>query len=543
MRPFCNQTSDLVTLGGPGRRILARFMRREDGTITTFALMIFILMVAVAGIAIDIMRYETQRVQLQYTLDRSVLAAASVTQPLNPVDVVENYFEISGLDNYRLTIDVEEGLNFRRVEAYAELEINTLFMHMFGVRVLTSPAEGAAEERIRNVEVSMVLDISGSMGWNSKLVNMQNAAREFVTTVLQANESDSGNLVSISIVPYNGMVNLGEPLENVFNLSDEHSESSCVRFTSEQFTRTNIELTEEIERIAHWDFDDYNQYDDFDSPYCPTDQYGAILPWEHDEDVLHTFIDNLQADGWTAIDLGMKMGVALLDPAARNGLNGLVTSGEIHADFEDRPANYGDPETIKVVVLMTDGENTNQYDVRQPYKSGFSPIFYHATDDRYSVHVASRDDSEDYWISIGQPNEFNGYWSDEPYSNGGEESVALGWPYLWASYTGRYIADRYLQVPANQSGDWDLYNRIRSNGDELYAGRTQGDNNLRAICDAANAQNILVFAIGFEAPAGGQAVMRHCASSDAHYYDVDGIEISDAFASIARTINSLRLIQ
>jgi uncharacterized membrane protein len=95
MRPFCNQTSDLVTLGGPGRRILARFMRREDGTITTFALMIFILMVAVAGIAIDIMRYETQRVQLQYTLDRSVLAAASVTQPLNPVDVVENYFEIS----------------------------------------------------------------------------------------------------------------------------------------------------------------------------------------------------------------------------------------------------------------------------------------------------------------------------------------------------------------------------------------------------------------------------------------------------------------
>jgi hypothetical protein len=196
-----------------------------------------------------------------------------------------------------------------------------------------------------------------------------------------------------------------------------------------------------------------------------------------------------------------------------------------------------------VVVLMTDGENTNQYDVRQPYKSGFSPIFYHATDDRYSVHVASRDDSEDYWISIGEPNEFNGYWSDEPYSNGGEESVALSWPYLWASYTGRYIADRYLQVPANQSGDWDLYNRIRSNGDELYAGRTQADNNLRDICDAANAQNILVFAIGFEAPAGGQAVMQYCASSDAHYYDVDGIEISDAFASIARTINSLRLIQ
>ena len=117
MRAFRNTTSDLAMRSRLGQRLLGRFMRREDGTITTFALMVFILMVAVAGIAIDIMRYETQRVQLQYTLDRSVLAAASVTQPLNPVDVVENYFGISGLENYRLSVDGEEGSKFGRGEA------------------------------------------------------------------------------------------------------------------------------------------------------------------------------------------------------------------------------------------------------------------------------------------------------------------------------------------------------------------------------------------------------------------------------------------
>jgi hypothetical protein len=540
MRLFRNTTSDLAMRSRLGR-VANRFMRREDGTITTFALMVFILMVAVAGIAIDIMRYETQRVQLQYTLDRSVLAAASVTQPLNPTDVVENYFEISGLQNYRLSVDVEEGLNFRRVEAYAELEVPTLFMHMFGVRVLTSPAEGAAEEVIQNVEVSLVLDISGSMGWGSKMTNMQTAARDFVSEMLLANEDGHGNLVSISIIPYNGMVNLGEPLESVFTLSDEHTESSCVRFTDEQYTRTNVDIGEEIERIAHWDFDDYFQYDDFDSPYCPTDQYGAILPFEHDEDVLHDFIDDLNADGWTAIDLGMKMAVSLIDPSSRERINDLVDAGLVHPDYEDRPTDYGDPETIKVIVLMTDGENTNQYDIRQPYKSGFSPIFYHADDDRYSVQVASRDDDEDFWISNGEPDEWSGYWSDEPYK--GDESIALSWPYLWANYTGRYISERYLTIPAQQSGDWGLRNQIHSNGDELYAGRTQADNNLRNICDAANDQGILVFAIGFEAPAGGQAVMQYCATSPSQYYDVQGIEISDAFDSIARTINSLRLIQ
>jgi hypothetical protein len=279
-----------------GQRLLGRFMRREDGTITTFALMIFILMVAVAGIAIDIMRYETQRVQLQYTLDRAVLAAASVTQPLNPTDVVENYFEISGLENYRLSTNVEEGLNFRRVEAYAELEINTLFMHMFGVRVLTSPAEGAAEERIRNVEVSMVLDISGSMGSNSRMVNMRNAAREFVTTVLQANESDSGNLVSISIIPYNGMVNLGEPLESVFNLSDEHSQSSCVQVHRPSSSPAPISIpTEEIERIAHWDYDDYFWYDDFRRPTAPPTITAPSCRGNTTRTCSHAFIDNLQA--------------------------------------------------------------------------------------------------------------------------------------------------------------------------------------------------------------------------------------------------------
>jgi hypothetical protein len=379
------------------------------------------------------------------------------------------------------------------------------------------------------------------MGSNSRITNMRTAAREFVTTVLQANESDSGNLVSISIIPYNGMVNLGEPLESVFTLSGEHSQSSCVRFTEEQFTRTNIDPAEEIERIAHWDYDHYFWYSDFRRPYCPTDNYGAILPWEHDEDVLHAFIDNLQANGWTAIDLGMKMGAAMLDPAARTAVNTLVGSNEVHADFTDRPADFGNPETIKVVVLMTDGENTNQYDVRQPYKRGFSTIHYHVDDDRYSVYVAGRADHEDYWISNGEPDDWSGYWSDEPYL--GDESPALSWPYLWANYTGRYIAERYLYIPAAQAGNWGLYNAIRNNGDELYAGRTQADNNLRAICDAANAQNIMVFSIGFEAPSGGREVMQYCASSPAHYYDVQGIEISDAFASIARTINQLRLIQ
>ena len=37
--------------------------------------------------------------------------------------------------------------------------------------------------------------------------------------------------------------------------------------------------------------------------------------------------------------------------------------------------------------------------------------------------------------------------------------------------------------------------------------------------------------------------MEYCATSASHYYDVIGLEINEAFASIARAINQLRLIQ
>ncbi len=548
-----------------------RFKNREDGTVTAFAMFMFVLMIGAGGIAIDVMRYETQRAQLQYTLDRAILAAASLTQPYNPEGVVRDYFEISGLTNYRLDIRVEQGLNFRRVHAYAELEIRSLFMQLFGVRLMTSPALGAAEERVNNIEVSMVLDISGSMGSNNRMVNLRPAAREFVTEVLDVNgELASENFVSISIVPYNGRVNGGALIDSVFTFDDVHNASNCARFSAADFQTTAIDPAVPIRRISH--FDRVNDDDDqlFETPHCQTDQYGAILPWQHDETALHNHINSLGTGGWTAIDLGMNWGVGLLDPAAAPAVQGLIASGNVHADFGLRPAPFVDgdqstqldDETIKVVVLMTDGANTNQYDLRDRYRTGYAPIFYHPGDDQYSVWW---EDQGQFWLPAGDPRDASGSWEAEPHGGWGHYGITstefaadgpnafdptgsaggtvLYWPDLWATYTAEFIAEEWFEEPARASGIWDYHNDVADNSNYRYAAQAEADANLRAICDRANEAGIVVFAIGFEAPADGQAVMRHCASTAAHYYDVEGVEISEAFASIARSINQLRLIQ
>ena len=221
-------------------RRLGAFWRDDSGTVTIFALMMFILMLAAGGIAIDVMRYETQRTQLQYTLDRAVLAAASLSQQEDPEAVVIDYFATSGLENYRLDVDVEEGLNFRRVSASVEMDLQAYFMNMFGVEALTSPARGSAEERVMDIEISMVLDISGSMGWNNKIRNMRDAANEFIDTVLDLNEGATER-VSVSIVPYHSQVNAGTTLASVFTLSDEHQQSNCTRFDPSDYNSTGID--------------------------------------------------------------------------------------------------------------------------------------------------------------------------------------------------------------------------------------------------------------------------------------------------------------
>jgi len=546
------ESHQLARVGALLRRLPRRFTRREDGSITIFATIVFVLMVGIGGIAIDIMRFETQRVQLQYTLDRAVLAAASLSQTLEPEDVVESYFETSGLEGYRLRVQVEEGVNFRRVEAQAELDLQTLFMSIFGQPMLTSPAAGAAEERVRNIEVSLVLDISGSMDQHPtyRINDLRPAAREFVTSVLSANDNPNDEqLVSVSIVPYNNVVNMGTTLSSVFALTNEHNYSRCARFYNSDFTFSGINPTVPLQRLGHFDRDTNSSNDPITSFPCPRDERAAVLPWSNDEEELHDLIDSLQPNGWTAIDQGMRWGVALLDPAARPAVNTLVANGTAHADFTDRPASYLDPETLKIVVLMTDGANTRQYDLHEAYRSGPSPFWRNPNDGRWSVYYEQWDL---YW------HESRDRWRDYP--DGGDDAVQLDHANLWQHIPVQTLRNRMFHSHAwqrhegytsnvnnwRQSGVlalrseydfWDVVNEYASDNGDV------GDERLEDICDVAHAQGIVVFSIAFEAPSEGQRVMRYCASTDAHYYDVDGIDISNAFASIARTINQLRLIQ
>jgi Flp pilus assembly protein TadG len=67
------------------------FLRDESGNLTVLSLIFGALMLAFGGLAVDMMRYEAMRAELQNTLDRAALAAAALTQTLDPEAVLEDY--------------------------------------------------------------------------------------------------------------------------------------------------------------------------------------------------------------------------------------------------------------------------------------------------------------------------------------------------------------------------------------------------------------------------------------------------------------------
>ncbi len=355
---------------------LKKLSRSEDGAITPFILVLFLIMVVGGGMAVDFMRQETMRADLQDALDRGVLSAASFKQGADPAVVVADYMTTRAFSEYTVNLNVQSQLsiNSRVVTADATVEVGTFFLKLLGINSLTAAAHGVAEEAVTNVEISLVLDISGSMGWNGKLDKLKVAAREFVDTILTPNTRAK---TTLSIIPYSAQVNPGRALGTKYNLNIWQNYDYCFVMNPSDYTRTGISPTTQYEQVQHWRWRS-GYY------WCPTGG-GKILTMSNNNNTLKNMIGNLRPEGNTSSYLGMKWGVALLDPGTQPVITGLVNDGLVDPSFTNRPAAYDDPETLKVVVLMTDGVNTYDKRVKDWYYNRRSADYW----DRNSISYGS----------------------------------------------------------------------------------------------------------------------------------------------------------
>ncbi|NBZ89978.1 pilus assembly protein TadG-related protein [Stagnihabitans tardus] len=558
------------------RHALIRFRRSEDGSLVVFGIIILVLMIMIGGIAVDVMRYEARRTELQNTLDRSTLAAASLTQELTPTDVVHDYFLKAGILDSLRSVQVTQGMNFRNVDASAISDTDPLFLHMMEIDRLDAAGQSTAEQRINNVEIMLVLDVSGSMGNNSRLVNLKTAASDFVETVLSR---DTENKISIGIVPFNGQVNLGDALAAKFNITDQNGVASgrwCVDLPASTYTELSISRTDALSQTANADTysGSSTSTPSESNKWCPltgtvtyndpngveTETFYANqvhLPIQNVEK-LKAYINGMTAVGATSINAGLKWGTALLDPSMRSVYGDFITAGgTVPATLAGRPLDYNADDAMKVIVLMTDGEHFAEERVKTDsngvnYKTGASTI-WRANDGRMSVFHASRvDNTNATTIANSRPFYVMGVgWQSQPWTGaappGGTPYVpalttysgATNWTWqtVWATYGMQYVARNfYANIVGGYTSDWTNTFRGQTPTGDM-------DDQLQAMCNLAKEQNTLIYGIAFEAPANGQTQIRDCASSVAHYFNASGLQISSAFNAIANNISQLRLTQ
>lgn len=529
------------------RQCAKRFAQVEEGSLIVFALFIFVMMMLFGGIAVDVMHAETVRTTMQSTLDRAVLAAADLDQTVDGEDVVDDYFAKAGMGHLDYDVVVTETgagpiITSRRVDAKANANIGTFFMRMSGYPYLPSPASGAAMEGVTHIEISLVLDVSGSMGNYSRLTNLKVAAKDFIDDIF---ENDEGDKVSVSIIPYSTQVSAGPTLLSYYNATAEHSYSHCVEFTANDFLSASLSDTDQLQRAGHFDpWTSKNDDDGAEDLVCRNESHFHIQPFSNDITALKNQITAFTANGNTSIDIGVKWGAALLDDDTQELVTEMVDDGHVIEAFDGRPLTYSNGNVLKVIVVMTDGVNTSQYYLNDDYRSGLSPIYRRPSNGRFSMASVEKNDedndndySEPYFYADAPGASYGDYWIDDPY--GGSDAVRLTWPQVWEAMNVKYWAYWLHRDMYNDEDDEDdaidaAYDRVNS---------TTKDTRLDLICTAAKNNFITIYSIGFEVTNDSAEVMEDCASTPNHFYRVTGQDISYAFASIANEINQLKLVE
>ncbi|MEM9710246.1 MAG: pilus assembly protein TadG-related protein [Pseudomonadota bacterium] len=555
-------------LKGILRNSVASFGRDESGSMVVFSLYIFIVMVMMSGLAVDIMRYENKRTQLQNTMDRAVLAAADRDQLETPTAVATDYLIKAGIPEDRFTVEGEtkyagdvsssDNITSRWVEINADFRMGTAFFNDdIGPDYWTNKSSSRAEEKLKKIEISLILDVSGSMRGN-KLSQMQAAAKGFVEDILIDTLPDQ---VTISVIPYSTQVNIGADLFSYFATTNEHDYSHCIEFDDADFENIQVSTVTTMRQASHFDpWSGYwhgtveamnaNTASDARRPtwVCRTDDDFAVQPWSDSISDISLQIDGFRAEGNTSIDIAVKWGSALLDPSTRSIYNAMLP--QLSPDLKPgRPFNHSTTDDVeKILVVMTDGINTSEYRLNSPYRSGGSGVYKDPDTGQYSMFSEEVEDqdadtvfSEPVWYARNYGESTGRYWQAELEDGGTDTGNAyeLTWPQLFAEMSISHRAfshyyEQYWNADTYYAEYWAPF---------YYTDPADKDTNLGKVCTAAKSNDIEIYSIGFEVTDASAIVMEGCASTGNHFYRVTGDEIDWAFASIANQINLLKLTQ
>lgn len=376
-------------------RLLSRLLRDERGSAMPFIGLGAMMLIASTGSAIDMGRVQIVHSRMQSALDAAGLAVGSTISTASIASETNKYFYANYPSGYlgstitSLTATPNGDNSLINLNASASVEMT--FMKILGLNSVTVNAHTEITRQSKGLELVLIIDNTGSMaqsagGSVTKLQAAKTASITLLDTLYGATRNTVENLW-VGLVPFSQAVNIGAThadwTENTtFNWGTGGSWGGCV----DAREPSNRDVTDDPPGVAlfpkyYWPCDSNNQWYGTNSSRTncstgtglryrtgiDTDTYGPnkycpqpITPLVSSKSTVVSAINEMTAVGNTSTNLGAAWGWRLLSPRWR-GLWG----GEMNPN--GLPLNYNSDLMYKVVVLMSDGDNTIDNSSRGAY--------------------------------------------------------------------------------------------------------------------------------------------------------------------------------
>ena len=377
-----------------------KLLSNESGNVAIVTGMAAIPLLLIMGSAVDFERASNLHTELQSSVDSAALFAATLQETNSTILTQKSklYFEANfkadgatELPSFTVTNDGDS------VIATASVPSHNAFMALAGLPTTTVGARSVVKKSGINLEVSLVLDNTGSMNWinsktgNSSIADLKTAATSFIDKVMPTVQGDY--YTKISAIPYNVGVNIGSSAgadtargttlagtslspgsQNFKFVSNQTgTNKSCINDyglnygTSGGYCYNTAAITNCVtERVGT------NAYTDAGPAIAPLGRMYAITgqansctvtpyrPLSTSKTDLKATIAAMVAQNYTVGQVGIAWGWYTLSPNF-----GMFSGSSVPTSYANLASATPPPpnnlKTKKVMILMTDGEYNSAY--------------------------------------------------------------------------------------------------------------------------------------------------------------------------------------
>ena len=321
------------------------FLDDRSGAIALIFALTSLVVVGVIGLAIDGGRAYNLATKQSAVLDAAALAGAKAMKEAGASDdqikqIVKSFVD-AHMNNGSLhgtttgTPDVVIDRTKDTVDVTMTSTIQNYFGPILGYDTFQVAKGTTAIYSVKDVELGLMLDVSGSMGNSGKLSDLKSAVKDLLEILLP--ETPGAPNVRIGYAPYATSVNAGIFAAIAKGKGAEEILNKCV---SERLIH-NGGFTDDPPKLGH--------VMGSKPTSCPINE---ILPITSDKSALASTIDSYVASGSTAGHLGAAWAWYLVSPKW----------SEIWPSPESTPVPYENKSVLKAVVIMTDGMFNTEYE-------------------------------------------------------------------------------------------------------------------------------------------------------------------------------------